>query len=406
MGRTGQQALALGAAAVIVAAAGAAVVVLRGPSPVANAATVLSHVRDAQLVTARGVATPAHSGQRVPDGDVVRTGRAGAAQLSTRGRVVYVGPSAAVAVLDGAHQQLRTGNAVIDAQQGPGVTVSLAGDELSVPDGSVTEATRSVAVSVGSLAGPSRISSAAGRRLSVPALNQTVFSGDALPAATTPLQLSDDAAESQAVPGLVSDDLQLKTLARGINSSGTATARVVEAAWSGTTSPAAAAMPRSDGVLPIVIADATRAAGGTAQQRYDHVVSWRRQGGSWGVVVELLSAHAGAVESTLVSLQRRQPAGQLGNVDVQALAVANPAGTASTQTHGGSTSPPGTSPPGSPSGGRHGKGGSGPTPSPSPTQGAVTKVVGTVKGVVSTVVGLVPTPKPSSSGLLGGLLGH
>jgi hypothetical protein len=405
MGRTGQQALALGAAAVVVAAAGAAVVVLRGPSPVANAATVLSHVRDTQLVTARGVASPAHTGQRVPDGDVVRTARTGSAQLSTRGRVVYVGGSAAVAVVNGAHQQLRAGRVVVDAEHGPGLRVDLAGDVLTVPDGSATEATRSVSVSVGSLAGPSRVSSAAGRRLSVPALNQAVFSGDALPAATTALHLDDTAAGvAAAVPALVSDDVRLETLARGINSSGTSTARVVETAWSGTTSPPAA-MPRSDEVLPIVIADAT--SGGTAQQRYDHVLSWRRQGGSWGVVVELLSAHAGAVESTLVSLQRGQPAGRIGNPDVQALAVANPAGSTSTRARGGSTSPPGTSPPSSPSGGgHHGNGGSNPAPSPSPTQGAVTKVVGTVTGVVSTVVGLVPTPKPSSSGLLGGLLGH
>ena len=125
---------------------------------------------------------PARDGQRVPNGAVVRTGRTGSVELLTRGRVVYVGHSAAVAVVNGAHQQLRTGAAVFDAQHGPGIRLDLAGDVVAIPDGSATEAMRSVTVEVGALAGPSQITSANARRLTVPPLAQAMINAAALPA--------------------------------------------------------------------------------------------------------------------------------------------------------------------------------------------------------------------------------
>jgi hypothetical protein len=410
MGRTGQPALALGVAAVLVAAAGTAVVFTRGEPPVANAATELTHVKYTTLITPGGAVSPAHDGQRVPDGDVVRTAHTGSAQLVTRGRIVSVGPAAAVAVIDGARQQLRSGNAVVNAEHGPGLALRIADDVLTVPDGSATEATRGVTVLVGSLAGPSRLTSSAARHLTIPALAQALVSGDALPASTTALHLQDHgpqaAAVAQAVPTLVSDDVRMNTLAHGINSSGTSTADVIQASWSGPTATWPRSTPRSDDVLPMVIADATSAAGGTPRDRYDHIVDWRRQGGSWGVIVELLSSHASSVETTFASLQHHQHSGQLGNVRVQALAAPNLPGASSHPSS--STSSPPTSlnspPPTSPSSGGH-HGGS-PNPKPTPTQSAVNKVVGTVGSVVSTVVGLLPKPKPSSSSGLGGLLGH
>jgi hypothetical protein len=321
----------------------------------------------------------------------------------TRGRVVYVGRSAAVAVVDGAHQQLRTGVAVIDARSGPGLLLEVAGDALSVPMGSATEAQRSVSVRVGSLAGPAEITSATAQRLTVPGLGQAIIDGDALPATTTPLHLSDDAAETAVVPTLVSDDVALNGLARGIDSSGGAAAGVIETAWNGTTSVMPRATPSSERVLPMVIADATAAAGGTRQQRYDHVVRWRRAGGSWGVIVALLRTHAGAVAASFNALQRHQPTGQIGTVSIQALAgpKVRAGQPTSKPTHeSGGSSRPTTHP--RPTGGNGGT----PTPSTSP----VTKVVKTVKGVVGTVLGLLPVKAPPApiplptptGGLLGG----
>jgi hypothetical protein len=414
MGRTGRPALTLGTAAVLVAATGTCVVLTRDEPPVAQAATMLAGVHNAQIVSATGRAMPARDGQRVPNGAVVRTGPTGSAQLLTRGRVVYVEHSAAVAVLNGAHQQLRTGGALVDAQHGPGVRFDLAGDVVAIPDGSATEAMRSVTVEVGSLAGPSTITSSSARRLTVQPLAQVVINGEALPATTTPLHLNDGDAEAQAVPTLVNDDVQLTTLAAGIDASGAATASLIETAWTGPTTAEPKAAPRSEQVLPMVIADAT--SGGSAADRYHHAVSWRRAGGSWGVVIELLSGHAGGVEKVLASLQPRLT-GRIGKVQVQALAGPNgPNGLVGPGRGGGDQpsshhpSTPTTTPPHSGSGGGRSPGGGSPTPKPS--SGPVKKVVDTVTGVVGTVVGLLPvkppTPHPSKSsgGLLGGLLGH
>jgi hypothetical protein len=300
---------------------------------------------------------------------------------------------------------------VVDAQQGPGLQLDLAGAELSVPDGSATEALRSVSVTVGSLAGPSQITNPSARRLTVPALAQAVINGDALPAATTPLHLSDSAAESHAVPTLVDDDNRLRVLARGIDSSGVTTAHTIDASWGGpTTTLPPRALP-SESALPIVIADAT--SGGTLQDRYRHVVQWRRAGGSWGVALELLRGHAGSVESKLLALQHSLPAGQIGHItSVAALTAPHAPGGGGPQPRpttgptGTPTSPPPTTGPGG-----HGGG-----PKPTPSQGPVGKVAGTVGGVVKTVIGLLPVkkvlhrlPVPSkSSGGLGGLLrsGH
>src|SRR5581483_9615313 len=163
MGRTGQPAVFLGVSSVLVIVAATVVVLTRGDGPVSKAPTTLAKVSHAQLISPTGVAVAARPGQRVPNGDVLRTGRNGSAQLTTRGRTVYVGANAALAVVNGAHQQLRHGRAVVDAQHGPGLQVDLAGDRLTVPDGSAVEATRGVSVVVGALAGPSQITNSSAR---------------------------------------------------------------------------------------------------------------------------------------------------------------------------------------------------------------------------------------------------
>ncbi|MBV9484696.1 MAG: hypothetical protein JO246_01415, partial [Frankiaceae bacterium] len=218
MGRTGHPAVALGTAAILVAAVGSTVALTRTEGPVEKAATTLGAVKNAKLVSPSGVVRAARAGQRVPFDYVVRTAASGNAELITRGRVVYVGGNgrpAAVAVVNGARQQLRTGTAVIDAQHGPGMQVEIAGDTLAVPDHSAVEATRSVAVTVGSLRGPSSITNSSARSLTVPALSQVLLSGDALPTNPAPLHLSDRGtnavvAEAVVVPDLVRADLQLQ----------------------------------------------------------------------------------------------------------------------------------------------------------------------------------------------------
>jgi hypothetical protein len=351
----------------------------------------------------------------VPNGYVVHTARNGSAQLVTRGRTVYVAGSAAVAVVNGAHQQLRHGHAAVDAQHGPGLQVDLAGARLDVPDGSAVEATRQVSVVVGSLAGPCSLTNASARRLAIPRLSQAAINGDALPTSTAPLHLAGGgqtrAIEAQVVPRLVSDDEALNRLASGIDRSGPSTAQVIQSAWSGSPSAQPAPTSRGDVVLPMVIATATARHGESLQTRYDHVVSWRRAGGSWGVVLELLSGNSLAVETALTNLERRQPAGQVGNPVV--LTQAAP-GLSAIHHNAGPNPAPGGGPPAAnssppPTPGGHHSGGTPPTPGP--TKSPVAKVVGTVKGVVKTVTGLlpkphIPTPSKSSHGLLGGLLNH
>jgi hypothetical protein len=425
MGRTGHLAqslnpvLVIGISGLAVFAAGTAIALTRDDVPVARAATVLGPVRDAQVTSADGATLPAQAGQRVPNGAVVTTGTHGDAQLVTRGRIVLLSGSAADQVLDGATQQLRTGTAVVDAQQGAGLTLSVAGDTLSIPPGSATEADRGVTVRIGALAGPASITSTSGRHVVLPTLNQTVLDGDALPGSATPLHLTDSADESRVVPNLVTDDQALKILATGIDNTGQSTAAAVQAAWTGTMAAAPRGATLGEQVLPVAIADATAKAGGDAQTRYDRAVSWRADGGSWGVVVHLLAGNADGVKKALGGLLSGEPNGEVGNVATAALGgnTASVLPGAPSQAKHHHTGPPSSPPPTQPAGGTT------PSPTPTPSQGLVGGLLNTVGGVLNTVIGLLPhttatqttgtkttsttapTPKASSSSLLGGLLG-
>jgi hypothetical protein len=320
MRRTGPSVLVRGGASLVVVAAGIVVAVTRGDSPIDTATTFLVNAKDASIVSASGSSRPATSGEAITSGEVVTTGARGYAQLLTRGRVVLLSDDAALEVVNGEHQQLRSGTAVVNALEGPGLMLDLAGDSVSVPGGSATEASRGVSVRVGSLSGPAAITSTSGRRLAVPRLSQAVLSGDALPSVTTPLHLTDSNDEAAVVPRLVSDDLALKALARGIDTTGRSTAQVIDASWTGTRQPVPDSHSRSERVLPVLIADATHV--GSKQQRYDDAVAWRAEGGSWGVVLHLLDGEATAVESTLATLQQAtQPAGQVGTVVTQPIGV-------------------------------------------------------------------------------------
>src|SRR3954451_20767815 len=222
----------------------------------ASATTTLSAVAGASVVHTDGSTVAAVDGLRLRPGDVVRTGPGGRAELVTRARQVYVGAQASVQGLDGEHQQLRHGAMVVDAQHGSGLSLRVAGVEGTTPAGTALRAERSVTVRLGALAGRSHIVSSTGRSLDLPSLHQVVVGGDAVPELTTPLRLTDDDGESRAVPVLVHDDESLVGLARGIDGTGAATARVVTAAWRGPSARTPAGVARSERVLPVVIAAA------------------------------------------------------------------------------------------------------------------------------------------------------
>ncbi|HWC35537.1 MAG TPA: hypothetical protein VG650_12010 [Mycobacteriales bacterium] len=391
MRRTGPSVLAQGVVALAVLAGGIVVVVARGSTPVASAETVLGTSTHVRIVTSSGAAVPVVAGQRLADGDLIMTGPHGSAELITRHRLTLLGSAAALVVTNGARQELRSGTAVIDAQHGPRLDLKVSGDLVSIPHGSATEAERGVSVRVGALTGPAAITSNIGRRLALPALSQAVLSGDALPGGTTPLHLTDSVDEDRVAHRLVADDLALKTLARGIDTTGHSTAHVVESSWTGATQALPNRAKRSERVLPVLIADSTH--GGTAQQRYNSAVVWRSEGGSWGVVLHLLAGHAATVESTLAALQRKgQTPGQIGTVPAGgAISAAGPgptvAATPPTKHHHHGPAPSGAgSPPSAPSGGG---GGTGPTPPDTLVGG----LVATVQNVIDGVLGLLPHNK-------------
>ncbi|HVS67037.1 MAG TPA: hypothetical protein VHE56_00685 [Mycobacteriales bacterium] len=361
-------------------AAGVVVVATDGSTPVANADTVLGVVKDARISSPSGATRVAVSGERLVNGDVVTTGAHGSAQLITRHRTTYLGGLGALAVLNGGRQKLRHGTAVVDALHGPQLDLVLSGSVVTVFHGSATEAARGPSTRVGALAGPATITSVSGRRLTLTALSQAVLSGDAVPGGTTPLHLTDSPHEFSVVPALVKDDIALKTLARGIDTTGRSTAHVVEASWSGMTQPVPDRVNRSERVLPVLIADSTH--GGSAQQRYNSAVAWRAQGGSWGVVLHLLSGRASAVESTLAALQRSNSSpGQIGTV-------------ASTVSAAGSGPRPFTTPPVNPHGTHYPSGSGTPPPartsSPPPPDNLLGGLVATVQNVIDGVLGLLP----------------
>src|SRR3954447_496360 len=376
-----------------IAAAGvvAAATITSCSSSLASATTTLSAVAGASVVHADGSTVAAVDGLRLRPGDVVRTGPGGRAELVTRARHVYVGSEASVQVIDGEHQQLRHGAVVVDAQRGSGVSLRVAGLDVSAPAGTALRAERSVTMRLGALAGTSRVVSSTGRSLDLAALHQVVVGGDALPDATTPLRLTDDDGESHAVPVLVHDDESLVGLARGIDGTGAATAKVVTASWRGPSTRTPVGVARSERVMPVVIAAAGPPS--AAVHRYRTAVSLRTAGASWGVVAHLLGVGASRVVDELAALQRTQPPGSIGNAQ-QVLAAIVRGGADAPGAGGQQSTEDGT-------GGGGGNGGGDPnSPQPSPSPSASQQPLDTVGQTVGQVLALVPTPTSSPTGLL------
>jgi hypothetical protein len=355
----------------------------------AGAPTALADVVDAQVVHPDGSIVTAVSGLRLHRGDLVRTGPSGRAEMLTRSRAVYVGPESAVQLLDGARQQLRHGDVVVDAEAGPGLLLAVGGLSVQTGGGSAVRAERSVTVRVGALVGSAAVTSDTGRSMVVPALSQVVVGGASLPDSGTPLHLTDDNGEAHAAPALVRDDLALDALAAGIDATGRSTVHAVAAAWHTPLAATPVGVGRSEQVLPVVIAAAGRPK--DAQQRYVEAVGLRTGGGSWGVIAHRLDTDSGAVLRALDVFEHGARTGQVGTVPAALAFVSiGVAGTAN-----GSVAATGRTGSGGASGDSTPTPGARPTPSSSPS-GPTDTVVGTVTDTIDKVLKVLPTPTPSS----------
>lgn len=351
---------------------------------VASAATTLDGLLPGGTVTVvhpSGQEIAGVDGLRLHRGDVVRTGSDARAILVTRDRRVYESSDAAVQILDGARQSLRQGSVVVDSVNGPGLRLSVAALTVVTPAGSATRAERAVTLRIGSLTGATDVTSDTGRQLRLPALDQIVVGGDALPDAPTPLRLTDDYGEAHAAPALVRDDKALVGLAAGIDATGAGTVKTVTAAWRGPVDKTPAGVARSEQLLPVVIAAAGHPH--DANQRYRSAVDLRMAGGSWGVVAHRLDTSSDSVLAALDRLEHGIATGQVGTI---------PAALAFLGGNGSSGSGDGSG-----NGRGHGGGGGGPTPSarpsPSPTDSGIT---GTVDETINKVLKLLPSASPTA----------
>src|SRR4051812_2189935 len=355
-------------------------------SPLSAATTTLRGVVDASVVHANGAVVTAVNGLHLRRGDVVRTGPHGRAELQTRGRAIYEGSDAALQMIDGARADLRHGAVVVDAQHGPGLSMSLAGLQVLTGSGSAVRAERSVTVRLGALAGSVAVDSQTGRHLQITPLSQAIVGGDALPDTTadSPLRLTDDDGEARAVPVLVRDDLALNSLAAGIDNTGDSTVRLVTAAWHSGLESLPSGVGRSEQVLPVVIA---AAAGGDVRSGYANAVALRRHGGSGGVVAHRLHTTSAAVLAALSVFEKGAATGQVGTVTAALDFLSGP---------GANSNGSGRGNPGAGSRGGHGSTSS-PHPRPSASPSSSPDVVG---GTIDRVLKLLPTPLPTATSLL------
>ena len=358
-------------------------------SSLASSPTTLQDAYSVQVVHPNGAVVTGVSGLRLHNGDVVRTASGGRAELRTRSRVVYLDSDAAVAIVNGARQDLRHGAVVVDAKSGPGLYLQVGDLAVSTPHGAAVRAERAVTVRVGTLVGAASLTTDTGRQMSVPALAQVMAGGVALPDDATPLHLTDDNGEAHAAPALVRDDLALDALAAGIDATGSSTALTVASAWHGDVAAAPAGIARSETVLPIVIAAAGHP--DDPQARYRQAVALRSGGGSWGVVAHRLGTDSAAVLAALDAFEHGASTGQVGTVPT-ALAFIAAVG------RSGNTALLGSSPSGSVA--HHGGTGSSPTPKPSPTSTSpVDTVVGKVTDTIDKVLKVLPTPTATPVGV-------
>lgn len=350
----------------------------------ADAPTVLVSSRVTDVVLADGSTQLLDDGEQVPRGATVRTGQGGTAMLRTRGRDVLLGASTSVTVVDGARQVLARGLVLVDATDAPGVTIDGQAADVAVADGGLTRLERGpAALRVAVFDGRAKVRSSgrSGRR-SVDRLFQVKVPYGGLAGTTTPLVLTNDDWEQRYALDLVQDDRDLRALATGLDGAGDQGALVLQTVPASVRTDAGGGAPRSESLIPYLLATNATEGGRTVEQRYDTARGYRQDGGSWGVVAALVDAGADdagrALDAMLGPDLVALPDGS-GQPDPSG--VVGPGAAATTPPAPDETSRPGSPPTRRPS--------SSPSPTPSPTSEP-----DAVDELIDTVVDLLPTPLP------------
>jgi hypothetical protein len=404
----------------------------------ASAATVLLRGAGVVATLPDGSASPLAEGDEVPRGSVVAAGRDGAV-LRTRGRDTWLSGDAEVRVADGARQELRAGFVMVDARRGPALELTTAAAAVTTPAGAVSRVERGALLRVGSYTGDALQVRAAGRQATAEVARdyQVQVADGGLPGRATPLVLTPgDRYERALAADLVLADEALGEVARRLDAGGRAdglvlasfTAQLAEEPGP----PLAPGAPGSERTLAYLLAQASPGddvgdePADALPDRFARVRQLRADGGSWGVVADLVAAEVPAVAALLDELLAPDAAETLageagGDVDISRLlglpgSDAAPApppaapGPAPAPPGGAPAPPPAAPPP------------PGEDPAPAPAPVPVPEPIDTV---VDTVLGLLPSapgddaldpadvtvpslpgdPEPSPTPTSGGLLG-
>lgn len=375
---------------------------LRGST--ASAPTVL--LRGA-LVAASAQAAPqaVRAGDPVPRGAVLTAGSGGAV-LRTRDRDTWLSAGAVARVLDGARQELQSGSAVVDARRGPGLVLSTGAAAVTATDGSLARVESGPLVRVGSYRGDVRVQPV-GRRATarVDRDHQLQVPAGSLPGPVTPLVLTPgDAAERALVPELVAADEALAGFSSRL-ATGT-WADAVQASFRTDVAAApdpAAGAPAGDRALAYLVA---RATGGPLAARYAQVGGLRADGGSWGVIADLVGARVAQVSAQLDQLLAAPAAlaAGTGTVDLGRVlgllptpepsgAASQPAApaTAGPATSTSRTTAPASAPAPAPVPSRS------PSPTPTALAGGALAPVTAAAGAVLDLIGVTPAPVPATT---------
>lgn len=374
------KAVLAGGLAVLTAAA--VTLVVRSGDPAA-ADTYLTSAREAVVHLADGSEHPAVAGERVPEGATVRTGPEGGAQLATGDRTVYVGRLSTVKVLDGVHQVLRRGWAMVDSRRGARLTLDTEAGAVETAAGALSRVEQDKVLRLAVYDGSATLTPV-GRslRTRVPGLYQVQVQYGSVAGRVTALALRRDDWDTRLAQDLVNADTDLNTLATGLaGPDGAALLGVAPVALRPAVAPPVGAA-RGELALGVAVAQAARKVGDPAEA-LGTVRSARAEGGSWGVVAAIVGARVTAVSALLDGALTPPgtgpgtgPAVVAGGPGLDGLF--GPSGAPGSS--GGPTSAPtSTRPTSRPTSTR--------TPTPSPS-------AGTVDSLVTTVVNLLPTPPP------------
>jgi hypothetical protein len=377
--------VAFSAAAVLAAGA---LAVLSGS--LADPDTVVAAATGATVTAPGRPPVPAAVGQRLPDGAVVSTGRAGSARLSTRGRSVSLGPATTLTVLDSAGAVLTAGSLLLDARRGPALRVETDSGTVAPAARALLRIDRGPVLRLAAYAGRAEVR-ATGRaaRRTVNALHQVVVPFGGLPDEVTPLALIDgDPWEAALLARVVADDTGLRALAAGLDSG--SPGRAAAAAVLRRAPVVAVAGPPSETALAYALAAAGRAGGRTPQDRWPAVRADRDAGGSWGVLAALYAAPVSRVSAVLDDLlpgagQSQQAAGgpPAGAAGGQGPTVAQgPAGDQAPATERGTSGPAPR------------RSGAPPSPAPASPAPSGQPPQEPVDALVDAVVSLLPSPPP------------